>query len=299
MNIILSFIGTLPNYIIDCIKQIRIFTKDNIFLIYNDYNSPFLEKIIEFNIKLYKYEDVFDSTFDDAMKKNSHNFWKVSWAKGREDLFIKSLERFYLANNLIKSLNLNNNIFLEIDNLIYDDPNKWLSNLKNYNLAIMAHSSDHCASGIMYIKDKNSLEDLLKYFIEYILQAKHNDCPNEMKALFCYYKKNPDKIHFLPILFNDTINNVSKITYENYDLYNSVFDGAAYGIYLGGEDPIHNNGQIIYNKSFDHYLVKCKNYKIEFKDDKKPYIYDFNKNKWVLINNLHIHSKFLSNLLSI
>ena len=33
MNLILSFIGKLPDYIVDCIYQIRIFYKGNIYLI--------------------------------------------------------------------------------------------------------------------------------------------------------------------------------------------------------------------------------------------------------------------------
>ena len=262
MNIILSFIGTLPNYIVDCIKQIRLYTDNNIYLILNDYNSPFLEKIVGYNVMLCKYEDVFDNNFGNAMNKNSKNFWYIDYAIGREQIFIRSLERFYLANNLIKLLDLKNNIFLEIDNLIYDNPDNWLINLINHNIAYMAHTIDHCASGIMYIKDKNSLNKFLEYLTEYILNAKYSECPNEMKAIFNYYKENSNDIHLLPILFNDTTNNVSKDAYENYELYNSIFDGAAYGIYLGGEDPIHNKGNIVYNKSFDHFIVKCKNYKI-------------------------------------
>jgi hypothetical protein len=303
MNIILSFIGPLPSYIIECVQQIRLYTNNDIYLILNDYNSIYLEKLEKYNVKMCKYESVFDQKFAETMNTNIQNFWYIDYAKGREQIFIRSLERFYLANNLINLLDLNNNLFIEIDNLIYDNPNNWLSILNNYNIAYMAHSSDHCASGIMFIKNKNSLKDLLEYLTGYIQNAKYSDCPNEMKAIFQYYKNNKDKIHILPTIFDDKINEVSSIAYENYNLYDSIFDGAAYGIYLGGEDPIHNKGEIIYNKSFDHFIIKCKNYEIKFEEDpkdfyKKPYIYDFNKNKWILINNLHIHSKLLKNHLS-
>ena len=44
MNLILSFIGNLPQYILYCIHQIRIYTDLPIYLIYNDYNSQYLKK---------------------------------------------------------------------------------------------------------------------------------------------------------------------------------------------------------------------------------------------------------------
>ena len=47
MFVVLSFIGTLPNYVVDCVHQIRCFFQGDIYLILNDLNSPFAKLCIE------------------------------------------------------------------------------------------------------------------------------------------------------------------------------------------------------------------------------------------------------------
>lgn len=298
MNIILSFIGPLPNYIIECIHQIRLYTNDNIYLILNDYSSPILMDLFyKYKISLVKYEDVFDHNFKKAIDANGRSFWYMGNIKGREELFTRSIERFFLANNLIIKKNLENNLFIEIDNLIYQDPNIWLKEFIENDIAFMSHSLDHCSSGIFYIKNKNSLNHFLVYTINYILTARYEDCPSEMKCLSNYFREFPDKMQLIPTIFEDKINNVNSIAYMNYNNYKSVFDPAYYGIYLLGEDPIHNKGEIIYGKSFEHFFIKCYNYKfkwiIDDKDLRKPYIYNDETKEWILLNNLHVHSKNL------
>jgi len=301
MNIILSFIGILPSYIIDCVYQIRLYTNNDIYLILNDYDSIYNKDLVDkYNVKLIKYEDVYDNEFIETMNSNIKSFWYLEWNKGRELLFVRSIERFYLVNKLITKYNLNHNLFMEIDILIYDDPDKWINGFSKKDIGYMSHSIDHSNSGIFYIKEKNSLNNLLDYMLNYVKIAKYKDCPNEMKALFEYYSNNPDNIQMFPLIFKNT--NVPKITYENYDDYNNtIFDGAAAGIYLLGEDAIHNNGVIVYNKSFDHFFIKANNYKYKWDTIdglKKPYIFNTETNEWILINNLHVHSKDLKNGLS-
>ena len=59
MHIVLSFIGILPEYILYCLYQIRLYNqKIPIYLIYSDYNSKFLNKIKNFNVNLIDYKDV-------------------------------------------------------------------------------------------------------------------------------------------------------------------------------------------------------------------------------------------------
>lgn len=304
MNIILSFIGPLPKYIIECIHQIRLYTNDNIYLILNDSLSPLLMDIFyKYKVCLIDYKDVFDNNFKKAIDINGRSFWYMGNIKGREELFTRSIERFFLANNLIIKKNLENNLFIEIDNLIYQDPNIWLKEFIKNDIAFMSHSLDHCSSGIFYIKNKNSLNHFLQYTIEYILTARFEDCPSEMKCLSNYFREFPEKLQLIPTVYEDKINNVNSIAYMNYNNYNTIFDPAYYGIYLLGEDPIHNNGKIIYKKSFEHFFVKCYNYKFKWiVDDKnlrKPFIYNEETKEWILINNLHVHSKNLIEGLSI
>ena len=52
MNLILSFVGTLPKYILYCIHQIRLFTKIPIYLIYSDSNKKILKQLENMNVNL-------------------------------------------------------------------------------------------------------------------------------------------------------------------------------------------------------------------------------------------------------
>ena len=63
MNIILSFIGTLPNYTIDCIHQIRLFYDGPLYLILDDYNSQFIDKLKSFQVNLIDYNTVKSEEF--------------------------------------------------------------------------------------------------------------------------------------------------------------------------------------------------------------------------------------------
>src|SRR6056300_769145 len=118
MFIALSFVGILPNYTIDSIYQIRLFTDMPIYLIYNDYNSPYLNDITKYNVNLVKYDDVFSDIFNNTLNIYRNKFAIVDSLNERKELFIRSLERFFLLNNLLLKYNLSDCFFMEIDNLI-------------------------------------------------------------------------------------------------------------------------------------------------------------------------------------
>ena len=166
----------------------------------------------------------------------------------------------------------------------------------------MSHTNETMSSGICYIKNKNSLTNFLLFLNEFILEAQLGKYYGEMIALYRYYKKHPEDILILPCIFENDI--TDKISFENYDLFNdTVFDAACYGIYLLGEELIHNDGKLVKGKSLRHHFIYCSDYLYKFEIDKKdnlrkPYIYNNVKNKWILINNLHVHAKNLNEGLS-
>lgn len=301
MNILLSFIGKLPDYTIECIYQIRLYYNGDIYLIYDDYNCIFIDKLLKYNIKLINYEDVNKHELDNYINK----FTYVNGLFGRELLFYRSYERMFLANNLIEKLSLKDTIFMEIDNLLYDNPENWIEEFSVKGIAYMPHSNESCSSGIMYIKDNNSINELTNYLLKFLINNS-SEFISEMLVLKKYYDDNNEKIYMMPILYNDIKNNINIDTYKNYKHH--LYDPAIYGIYLLGFDTFHTNGKIIKGISIEdnNYLVSNQHivynkYKIEFKTIngyKKPYILDENINEWVLIRNLHVHSKDLISGLS-
>lgn len=300
MNIILSFIGNLPQYILYCIYQIRIYTNLPIYLIYNDYNSQYLKKIQSMDVILINYEKV--NYECEQLNKISNKFKIVSGLKDRKELFFRSFERIYLFRNLLKLYNLDNNIFLEIDNLIYTDPVNWFNIFKtnNIKIAFMFDNINRASTGISYFKDYDSVKLATDYFDNNYLNkpvGKDKKMLNEMSAFSEFYNKYHKICTILPSLnYND--NDFPEL-YENYKYFNSIFDPSTYGVYLLGGDPYHNGGKIkLYTTNPFGYIKPKNNIKWLIKDGiKKPYI--INGNKETLINILHVHSKDLSNGISI
>jgi hypothetical protein len=168
----------------------------------------------------------------------------------------------------------------------------------------MNHQIDHYSSGICFIRDKYSLSKYIEYATQYIRNSPKDYGGNfcEMICLYHYKNMNNDDIQVIPILYgNDVQYNVFPETYQHFNDYHSIFDGAAYGVYLLGQDGYHNNGEIVKGKTIDRYLVHAGRYKYTWDivdGYKKPFIYDEKSQKWILINNLHAHAKNLEEGLS-
>ena len=299
MNLILSFIGKLPDYIIDCIYQIRLFYKGEIYLILDDYKSIHLNEINIHNIKFITYDTV-NNNSSKILMQYANKFAIMEKLNDRKFLFFRAFERMFLVNELINKYELTDNIFMEIDNLIYDNPEKWIKEFSKKELAFMCNDNTTCSTCLMYIKNKNSMKPILDYMIYYTSAFPEDAWNSEMGTFKKFNNLNSDYSYIIPTLFKDTKNNVYEKIYENYT--NTIFDPLSYGTYLLGMDVFHTAGVIVTGKSIDHYYVICNRYKIEWKitEDgyKKPFILDENDNEWKLINNLHVHSKDLKSGLS-
>jgi len=297
----ISFIGKLPEYTIECVHQIRLFFNGDIYLILNDFESTYLGEIKKFNVKLINYYDVYPKLFNNIVDKNKHKFAYLDNLTGREELFTKSLERFFLLYNLMLKNNLENCLFLEIDNLIYDNPNNWLEEFKKHELCYMYDNENRFSSGIMYIKNAYSLVGFMNYVLNFINTTKTNFI-NEMYCLSQYYEasKATYHVHILPTHWPEE--EVPNVATDNFDKYkNTLFDSAGMGIYLTGINTFHTNGELILFSKFESCKIDYTNNKFEWfldeKNRKIPHIW--NGESWLKINNLHIHSKLLKNALSI
>jgi hypothetical protein len=296
MNIVLSFIGYLPEYIIYTVYQIRLFTDIPIYLIYNDYSSKYINIIKKYNINFIKYDEV-NKTSIELLYKHKKKFAIINNLKNRSELFFRSFERFYLLHDLIKLKNLTNILFLEIDNLIYDNPTNWLDIFKNYDIAFMIDNINRISTGISFFKDVKSAYVFLNSYDNYIVNIDNNTFCTEMGASWDFYINNKN-IHLLILpCHNEHDYNLLS---ENFNLFNTIFDPSSYGIYLLGFDPFHANNPNITHKKNPWSILDCTDMTIEWILDnngyKKPYL--INNDKKILINNLHIHSKNLKDGLS-
>jgi hypothetical protein len=152
----------------------------------------------------------------------------------------------------------------------------------------------------MYFKNLNSISD----FTSFILGK---NGVNDMELL-PQYKNETNKVKNLPILplnydlpFKSQTGLVTedeKQYFTNLDKFNSIFDGAAIGQYIGGIDPRNQAGNTVgfINESS---LFDVSKFNFEFHSDDKgrkiPFlVYKEQKYK---INNLHVHCKNLRKLM--
>jgi hypothetical protein len=301
MNIIYSFIGILPEYILYTVYQSRLYFNGNIYLITDDLNSEYIKILVEkYNVIIIDYNNVKDEEFITAF-----NNYKINWEapylehlKNREFLFIRSYERLFLVNNLIKMLNLENVLTLEIDNLIYSNPELLIENFKETgDLTAMASFDLHYCIGYMYIK--NNIDNLIKFMLDFIIDQENiyrtqYGKITEMKALNAYHIKY--KLGILPVYYNNGI--INNECYENYDKFNNtIFDGLGHGVNLLGRDKIHTNPMdFLYIKENDENNIY--KWEIDIDGNNKPYLFNKSENNWLLIHNLHVHSKELEKGLS-
>jgi hypothetical protein len=297
MIIVYCFIGNLPEYAVHTVYQMRLFYKGPIYFIISDIDSSYVTTLKSLDVTIINYIDVIDNSFVTFVNDNSRRFTIVHGLSGREKLFIYSFERFFVLYQLMKKYELSDILFLELDNLLYDDPLKWESNFKLYDMSYMYDNNNRCSSGICFIKNTDILLECTLHFMQYIKTT--SGFVNEMTALYEFWGLHRSRIQLLPIHWMTDM--IPQETCIHYDRYKSIFDAAAMGIYLCGADPYHTGGQIKKGEQWKLSCIDYTHYTYEWKRDELdrniPYV-NYN-DQWIRINNLHIHSKDLVSNVSI
>jgi hypothetical protein len=293
MNVVLSFIGQMPNYCIECIQQLRLFFNGPVYLIYSTISDSIRTKLDTLNVIYIPYEEVRSQRFDTTSQNKQ--FCVVDRLQDRKELFKRSYERIYLLDLLMLNYNLTNVWFMEIDILMYCNPNIFTGILQNCPYAYSYHKHDHCSSAILYVRDYSGLQTLLNSLDEY-----SNGFMSEMVALHSHFQKHPNDTLF-PLMYPCNENNNF---WKYYSLFHTfIFDGATIGQYLFGVDPIHTNNTIVkYDSSKLEGHIPIWNYGsfCWIKLQEGIYVPFLQKQDGTLypIANLHIHSKDLASAVS-
>jgi hypothetical protein len=297
MILVYAFVGPLPSYSLETIHQARLFFDGDIYFIISDIENPLVETLkTKYSVHIVPYESVKDENFNHLISVTESKFCIVKTLKGRERLFIHAFERFFVLANLMKQKALSDVFFLELDNLMYNDPRLWEESFKKYDMSYMFDNYNRASSGICYVKNTDILNMYLDHNVIFILST--TEFVNEMTTLYTFWEQNQSRVGMLPTHWIDS--SQPSQTYQEFNDYNSVFDALSMGIYLGGIDPHHSKGKLTLGLKSEWGLVDYTKYMYEWKMDemgrKIPYVY--NGSSWVRINNLHIHSKNLEACLS-
>jgi len=291
---------SLPDYLLDSVKQTRLFNENaSIFIVCCKKNIEIVSSVMNaLHVHLIANEEL---PITDAHER----FLKKIKFCG---LFKFSIERFFYIEQVIKKYKLKNIFHLENDNLLYINLEDYISIFENNYKGIAAtFDNDHrCIPGFVYINDCLAISKLNK-FSSFITELNFSD----MYILGKFRNKYPEHIDNLPIIPSSykryyelkNLNNEKSFFEEryskNFNLFNSIFDAAALGQYLGGLDPINVNFQPGFiNESCIFNPAKfAHEWMMDEKARKVPFI-KFN-NELYRINNLHIHCKNLKKFVSL
>ncbi len=278
------------------LEQLKKFNDCDIYLAISSKHFP----LIKHNVKLV---DIDTLEKVESHKKflqiyNQGNFWSIS------NFWRTATERFFYIEAVMRNKNLTNVFHFEYDNMIYVNLEELLPIFEqNYYIAATFDNDNRCVPGFMYFKEISDLTELNKY----ILNSKDK---NDMEIIAAFRNSGTYPINNLPILpntytgeYKSTTGLITKYPDNytcNFDKFNSIFDAAAIGQFLGGISPRNNGGvhtkgfineSCIFNVSQFSYVWKVDNL-----NRKVPYL--LYKGDMCRINNLHIHSKELQEFLS-
>lgn len=290
MILILFHSGSeLPKFLECTFRQIRTFNPEvNIYFLTD-------ERLIDADV--FQTYDVLPINKDDYYSDKIRQF-ESEFTYDKNDLWFLAAVRLFYIENFLKKFELTDVYHFENDVLLYYDLEKYHHIFQRLyqNIAITPGGTDKSMTGFMFVRNSEALARMTQFFIsalhiygmQGIIAAYHMDMVNEMTLMKAYSLDYGSKyITDLPILpFGEHS--------ENYSEFNSVFDPASWGQFVGGTQtwgpgatpPDHYIGQLL--MAHPEYAV------IWHQDEQRrnvPY-FKYGTNE-VKINNLHIHSKNL------
>lgn len=243
--------------------------------------TDFPDKWQDFPGDIIKYQDSQRNNFISKFLKKYPEFKSIAGG-----YWLYSLERLFALKSIYNVLTSDSNfVHLESDVLcMLNDQDFELMAQRVNKVACPRFSEDRGVASIFFVPNEKELDKILEYFIQ-ILSGP--DSPtNDMDLLgICL---NNHMIHELPSAPSDA--------WVNQRGEKLVFDGAAYGQYLFGQDPFHTNGHRISGFQNPYFAVNLKSTKwwIEKPQSDTTSSLFFS---WQNINyrvlNLHIHSKLI------
>jgi len=291
---------TVPSYLPIAIQQARLFNKEcPIYLIHNE--GAVLSIPPEMNITSIHCESLtkssYHNTFSTASKLDKcslNGFW------------FYTTERFYYLHEFIKEYDLKDVFHLENDVMLYCNLTDLLPTFHAFYKNMIGatyEGVERCVPGFIYISDIKPMDELIS-FVAGRINLNETDMDSVGRFINYYHKVYIDT---LPVVFPDYEMKrgfrfpVPDSRFSNhFEHFDSIFDAAAMGQYLGGDSPVHNNSSTpgfvnllsVYNSS--HFTFE---WEFDGEGRRIPFILFEGEKK--RLNNLHIHSKKLHEFCSL
>jgi hypothetical protein len=270
VDVVLFQQGPIPDYIKDCIKQIKFWSPSAIIHLISDHPFSF-QDVIDFDlISLESFPSVQAVINTQYFQHEKNPLWRTSAL------------RFAYIQAYMELFGLKDVIHFDNDVMIYCDLEDVAGRCRVLSMrnAITPCNRDLMICGFCYFSNLTKINEQLSIFMEMShvrLEGLAGSMPNEMRLLGLI--RDMGYINDLPIL-------PSSLDAGEFGL----FDSAAYGQYLGGTCNGHSPGW-----AEDHHYIgkEILRGNIEVFFDGKPFVRDLINNEVFSINNLHVHSKNL------
>lgn len=306
MNAIIVHGGrTFLPYISDCIEQFYLVNKSPVLYVIVDKS---FEELNELKKKYPKLEIVFRKSLKTTFLHKLYLFFArlhSGWSGG---FWRYVVERFFLIQEFMQQTGEENLLHFEYDNLIYEDINNFeiqFSSLSDSKKILLPADGDsRCIPGIVFIPNSESLRSFCKFYIKNCTIHIKND----MLAFSDFIDRKPNLCSTLPVVPSNYISGKTSLVSQNgvkhrkakrltngIQLFQTIFDAAALGQYVGGIDQRAKGdvkmtiGYVNPDAAYD-----VRDFRIEWINNdglRKPSL--VYKEESYPIFNLHIHSKNL------
>jgi hypothetical protein len=295
-SIVLVYIGQLRDYMVDTLKQIRLWNPDiELYVAVSrlDENKDIIGRFQAYRPNMVYLEDLEQTPGHQLFHQNFKNYDSPFWKY--------TMERFFYVEECMRKYHLTNVVHHEFDNMIYFRVSELVALCSNRGtLQIPSDSDTRFIAGVSFIPSADKLELLNEFF-------SRTTGGNEMETVMKFYQSRPDVLESWPIVppeYKLTLKPNSGAAIANPvrmmgTEFNGVFDAAAIGQYIGGIDPIHDKNNT------DGYIspdcaFRCN--ELSFQWRKPNGLYQLwvsaDQSHWYQIYNLHIHNKNMSRWLS-
>ena len=170
-------------------------------------------------------------------------------AQHQKPFSLYTKERFLYLYDFVAHYNLKNVFHLENDVMLYVDLDELLpifSEKYRSSLGITFSNDIKGIAGFVYVADASSLQQLAHFFAQHASSGK-----NDMTLLGLLRKAKRSFVTELPIIMEEYTKEQKLISprghkaasplvyHKNGQVFNSLFDASAIGVYLGGTDAVY------------------------------------------------------------
>ena len=229
----------------------------------------------------------------------------------RDGFWLHTTGRFFYLETLMARAGLTHVVHLENDVMLYADLQELLPVFDRYYPAMAAtfDAPGRCVPGFVYARNATALDRLNRFIVQVFA---HTDrTPNDMALLAgfrsTFGNEALDTLPIVPVgcphLLAERLGPGSgrgKAFWNRFEPFDSIFDAAAVGQYLGGVDPRNTGGANTVGFINETCVFDPSRYRYQWQRDDRgrrvPFAVD--KGGAYRVNNLHIHSKGLERFAS-